>query len=133
MPIAPALKILLVDDHAALRRTIRQMFDGALVTFFEASSGEEAIVVYQAERPDWVIMDMRMPGIGGLKATESIRNLDQTARVIMISQFTDPEYREQARRVGVLEFVDKEEMAMLPAIIGGYRPGAGPNSVRLQP
>jgi two-component system response regulator YesN len=67
-------------------------------------------------------MDMRMPGMGGLKATETLRRLDPAARVIVISQFTDAEYVEQARRVGALEFVNKEELSLLPQII--HRPNA---------
>ena len=111
------LKLLIVDDHSALRRTVRQLFDGSSVTILEASSGEEAVKVFGAEHPDWVVMDMRMPGMGGLKATEALRKLDPAARVIVISQFTDSEYVEQARRVGALEFVNKEELALLPQII----------------
>ena len=116
------LKLLIVDDHAALRRTVRQLFDGPGVTILEASSGEEAVKLFGAEHPDWVVMDMRMPGMGGLKATETLRRLDPAARVIVISQFTDAEYVEQARSAGALEFVNKEELALLPQII--RRPNA---------
>ena len=112
-----SLKLLIVDDHAALRRTLRQLFDGPGVAILEASSGEEAVKVFDAERPDWVVMDMRMPGMGGIKATAALRQLDPAARVIVISQFTDTEYVEQARRAGALEFVNKEELSLLPQII----------------
>ena len=118
MSKAAPLKLLIVDDHAALRRTVRQLFDGPQVTILEASSGEEAVKVFGAERPDWVVMDMRMPGMGGLKATEALRKLDARARVIVISQFTDPEYAEQAKRAGALDFVNKEDLSQLPQIIG---------------
>jgi CheY-like chemotaxis protein len=124
MSKAPPLKLLIVDDHAALRRTVRQLFDGTGVTILEASSGEEAVKVFGAEHPDWVVMDMRMPGMGGLKATEALRRLDPAARVIVVSQFTDPKYVKQARRAGALEFVNKEELSLLPRII--HRPNAQP-------
>ncbi len=117
MPKTAPLKLLIVDDHPALRRTVRQLFDGSGVTILEAGSGEEAVKVFGTEHPDWVVMDMRMPGMGGLKATEALRRLDPTARVIVISQFTDTEYVEQARRVGALEFVNKEELSLLRQII----------------
>ena len=117
MSKAAPLKLLIVDDHAALRRTVRQLFDGPGVTILEASTGEEAVKVFGAEHPDWVVMDMRMPGMGGLKATEALRQLDPGARVIVISQFTDAEYAEQARRAGALDFVNKEELSLLPQII----------------
>src|SRR5262245_41427818 len=105
MSNAAPLKLLIVDDHAALRRTLRQMFDGPGAAILEASSGEDAVRLFGAEHPDWVVMDMRMPGMGGLKATAALRQLDPEARVIVISQFTDAEYVEQARRAGALEFV----------------------------
>src|SRR5262245_28697188 len=111
------LKLLIVDDHAALRQTVRQLFGGPGVTIFEASSGEEAVKLFATDHPDWVVMDMRMPGMGGLKATEALRKLDPAARVIVISQFTDADYIEQARRAGALEFVNKEELFRLLQII----------------
>jgi NarL family two-component system response regulator LiaR len=117
MPKAPPVKLLIVDDHAALRRTVKQMFEGLNATFLEASSGEEALRVSAAEHPDWIIMDMRMPGMGGLKATEAICKLDSKARVIVISQFIEPEYAELARKAGAVEFVNKEDMADLVELI----------------
>jgi len=122
MPKAPPIKLLIVDDHAALRRTVKQMFEGLNATFLEASSGEEALAVSAAEHPDWVIMDMRMPGMGGLKATEAIHKLDPQARVVVISQFTEPEYEELARKAGAIEFVNKEDMAHLVDIVRGGSP-----------
>ena len=86
------LKILIVDDHAAMRRTVRQLFDERDVTFLEAATGEEAVQLFATEHPDWVVMDMRMPGMGGLKAAQAIQQLDAKARVLIISQFQDPEY-----------------------------------------
>jgi DNA-binding NarL/FixJ family response regulator len=63
-------------------------------------------------------MDMRMPGWGGVKATEAIRKLDPQARVIIMSQFIEKEFRDQALAAGALEFLDKEELCRLPDIIG---------------
>ena len=122
MPRTAPFKLLIVDDHVPLRRTVRQLFDGPGVTVLEAGSGEEAVKLFGAEHPDWVVMDIRMPGMGGLKAIEAIRQLDAEARVIVISQFTDPEYVEQARRAGAIEFVNKEDMAHLVDIVRGRSP-----------
>ena len=122
MQKAPPVKLLIVDDHAALRQTVRQMFEGLDVTILEASSGEEAVEVSAADHPDWIIMDMRMPGMGGIKATEAIRLLDAKARIIVMSQFSEPEYRDQARRAGALDFVNKEDMAHLVEIIRSQPP-----------
>lgn len=111
------LKLLIVDDHAALRRTLRHLFDEREVSILEAESGEEALEIFATEHPDWVIMDMRMPGMGGLKATEAIHQLAPQTRVVVISQFTDPEYSELARKAGAVEFVNKEDMAHVVELI----------------
>lgn len=100
MPSTAPLKLLVVDDHEAFRQTVRQMFDSRSVQITEAGSGEEAVKVFAAADPDRVIMDLRMPGMGGIKATKAIRKLAPEARVIVISQFSDAEYREQAREAG---------------------------------
>src|SRR5689334_15763057 len=114
------LKLLIVDDHAAVRRTLRQSFDALGVTILEADSGEEAVRIFAAEHPDWVIMDARLPGMSGLQATQAIRRLDPRARIIAISQFTDAEYVDEVRRAGAMTFVSKEELSQLPQII--FRP-----------
>ena len=111
------LKLLIVDDHAAVRRTLRQSFDASGMTILEAGSGEEAVKLFAAEHPDWVIMDARLPGMSGLQATQAIRHLDPQARIIAISQFTDAEYVDEIRRAGALMFVSKEELSSLVQII----------------
>ena len=117
MAKAAPLKILIVDDHAALRRTLRLIFEGQWVTFVESTTGEEAIRLFTVEYPDWVIMDVRMPGMGGIKATEAIRQLDPGARIVLISQFAEPEHHDLALQAGAVEFVDKEHLSTLPRII----------------
>lgn len=124
MPPTAPLKLLVVDDHEAFRQTVRQMFDSKSVQITEAGSGEEAVKVFATADPDWVIMDLRMPGMGGIKATEAIRKLAPEARVIVISQFSDAEYREQAREAGAVEFVNKEDVSLLSKIIRAQLPGS---------
>lgn len=121
MSEAARLKLLIVDDHAAFRATLSQMFDANTTETIEAKSGEEALEKFAQLRPDWVIMDIRMPGMGGIKATAAIRQIDPRAQVIVTSQFTEVEYREQARRAGAVEFVDKEDLSRLVKIIQDQR------------
>ena len=95
------------------------VFDAVVI---EAGSGEEALQLFGSEHPDWVIMDLRMPGMGGIKATEAIHHLDASARVIVISQFTEPEWGEQARQAGAVGVVSKEHLAQLVSIIDQQSP-----------
>jgi CheY-like chemotaxis protein len=117
MPHVPPIRLLVVDDHAAFRQTVRQMFDALDADVTEAGSGEDAVELYTRLRPDWVVMDLRMPGMGGIKAAEAIRKSDPQARIIIISQFTDPELRKQAQEVGAVDFVDKENISLLTGVV----------------
>ncbi len=122
MPTTTVPTLLVVDDHAEFRRTVRQMFDSHPLRILEAASGEQALECVAAQHPDWVVMDLRMPGMGGVRATEAIRKLDPQARVIVISQFTGVEFREQALRAGALHFLDKADLPRLLEIIGVQPP-----------
>ena len=117
MTKATPLKILIVDDSAALRQTMRQMWGGAPVVILEAASGEEAVARYAEEHPDWVVMDLRMPGMGGLLAIQAIRKLDPQARIIAMSQFKGPDCAAAAAQAGAMRFVDKENLLLVPRII----------------
>lgn len=112
-----SLKVLVVDDHAAFRASVRQMFEDDHTVVTEADSGEAALRCFATERPDWIVMDLRMPGMGGLKATEAIHQLDPQVRIVVMSQFNEPEYVEQARRMGAIEFINKEDMPRLRQMI----------------
>ncbi len=104
--------VLIVDDHAAFRETVGLAL-GDQVALSEASSGEEAVAKFTQLRPDWVVMDLRMPGIGGLEATRQICRLHPRARIVMLSQFHEPEYGELAREAGALAFFNKEDLPAL--------------------
>lgn len=111
------LKILIADDHAGMRGIIRRSCASLAADFAECDSGAAAVKVCSENAPDWVIMDLRMPGMNGLNATEAVRQVAPLARVIVISQFTEPELAEQARRAGAVDFVSKEDMSRLVEII----------------
>lgn len=125
-PTAPApltrFKLLVVDDHAEFRRTLRQMFENHDVSVVEAASGEEAVRSFKDARPDLAIVDMRMPGMGGLEATRAIREIDPSARVIVISQFTEAGQLERALEAGAVDFVGKEDISRLVEIVGHCTP-----------
>ena len=89
MKAAARPKLLVVDDHERFRTTVREIFEGYAVVR-EADSGEAALREYQANPPDWIIMDLRMPGMGGLKATREILQLNPGARIILISESNRP-------------------------------------------
>jgi len=117
-------KILIADDDARMRRTIREIVAGLHMTVCEASSGGEAVDLYMIERPDWVLMDLRMKPVDGFCATAQIKSHSPKARVVIVSQYDDDELREEAARVGACAYVLKENLHELPRILTGMPPGA---------
>jgi DNA-binding NarL/FixJ family response regulator len=81
---------LIVDDHQNARGALRELLELAgLVVTAEAEDGERAIALVAATQPDLVIMDIRMPGVDGISATRTIRELFPAVRVVGHSGFAD--------------------------------------------
>jgi len=108
-------KYLIVDDHAAFRKTIREFLPAGVVS--ECADGREALGRYAAERPDWVLMDIEMEGLDGLTATNELKRRFPEARVIIVSNHGEEEFRQAARDLGVCGFVHKEHLEELSPLI----------------
>lgn len=115
-------KILIADDDARMRRVIREIIAGLDMTVCEAQSGAEAFGLCMIERPDWVLMDLRMKPGDGLQATTQIKANSPEARVVIVSQYDDPELRRAAARAGACAYVLKENLHELPGILTGMSP-----------
>ena len=113
------MNIMIVDDNAVIRATIRSMLAELTDTFCECTDGSEAVESYEAFHPDWVLMDIKMKQVDGFQATEAIRSAFPDAKVIIITQYDDPKLKEKARRVGANEFVLKEHLLDIEQIIRG--------------
>jgi len=116
----PATRILVVDDDAAFRQRVHAFFarEADMEVVAEASDGEEAIRKAQELKPDVVLMDVRMPGLNGVSATRKLREEMPEVKVIMLSVFDLPEYREAAMVSGASGYVVKKSMieALIPEI-----------------
>ncbi|CAD6875934.1 response regulator [Methylomonas fluvii] len=93
------LKILLVDDHAVVRAGFRMLLSvsGDVEVIAEAERGERAIQLYSESKPDLVVMDLSMPGIGGLEAIRRIVARDAYARILVYSIYHEQVYVRRAR------------------------------------
>ncbi len=101
--------IMLVDDHAVVRegyRSVLQKQPGLRVVA-EASDGAEAYRLFKLAEPDLVIMDLTMPGIGGIEAIRRIRQWDKRARILVFTMHQNAAFAVQAIRAGAMGYVTK--------------------------
>ncbi|KIF80485.1 response regulator [Noviherbaspirillum autotrophicum] len=102
------LNILLTDDHAIVRMGFRLLLEGAGATVTgEAGSGEEALRLYAEVAPDVLVMDVSMPGIGGLAALERLCARHPDARVLMLSAHQDAVIPVRALKAGATGYLCK--------------------------
>ena len=101
-------RILIADDHAMVRLGFRLLLEGAGATVVgEAESGEGMLRLYAELTPDVVVMDVSMPGIGGLAALERLMVGEQKARVLMLSAHHDDVVPVRALRLGARGYLCK--------------------------
>ena len=114
------IKVLLVDDHAVVRTGFRLLLQSQsdINVVAEAQSGEAACQMYAELTPDVVVMDLGMPGMGGLEALRRIRARNSAARVLALSAHDDPMHARRALREGALGFLSKRSApeALIEAI-----------------
>ena len=103
------LTLLLVYDHAVVRsgfKVLLQTWDDVDVVA-EANSGEEALPLYTLHRPDVVVMDIAMAGMGGIEASKRLLALDPQARILALSAHEDSSYAKRALQAGALGYLSK--------------------------
>ena len=106
---AKPIRVLLADDHPIVRAGIREVLQTlpGVEVVGEASDGREAIELVKSVRPDMVIMDISMPGLRGLEATERIVKAFPEVRVIILSRHENEEYYWHALKVGASGYLLK--------------------------
>lgn len=103
------IRVAIADDHAILREGIRALLlsDDDVEVVGEASDGAEAIALAERARPDVLVMDIAMPGLGGLEAAAMIRKANPDVRILVLSQYDNPEYVRRFLRLGASGYVLK--------------------------
>ncbi|WP_100640224.1 UvrY/SirA/GacA family response regulator transcription factor [Marinobacter salexigens] len=103
------IRVLVVDDHELVRSGITRMLadNPDIDVIGQSPSGEDAIEFVRKERPDIVLMDIRMPGIGGLEATRRILRIDDTIRVIVVTACADDPYPARVMQSGASAYITK--------------------------
>jgi len=103
------IRIMLVDDHAVVRVGFRMLLNATsdIEVVDEADSGEAAYQRYPEVRPDVVVMDLAMPGIGGIEAVRRLLSRDADARVLILSAHEDTAHLKRVLKVGALAYLSK--------------------------
>lgn len=119
-------KIVVADDHDLVRMGIVRMLEDVpgFTVVGEAKTGEEAVKIARDEQPDVVLMDVKMPGIGGLEATRRIISYVSSVKVIAVTSLSDDMYPERLMKAGACGYVTKganfdEMIDAIKTVVGG--------------
>ncbi len=104
------IRVLLVDDHQVVRRGLRTFLEvqDDIEVVGEASEGAEGVALAEELRPDVVLMDVKMPGTDGIEALRQLRDLENPARVLIVTSFTEQRTVVPALRAGAAGYVYKD-------------------------
>lgn len=111
--MSATIKVMLVDDHAVVRMGFKLLLesDPAIAVVAEAESGEQGIKLYQEHKPDVVVMDITMPGMGGLEAIDRIKAKDEHARILVLSAHEDSVHPKRVLNAGAIGYLTKRSAA----------------------
>lgn len=103
------IRVMVVDDHEFVRRNIQALLRRArdVEVVGEAADGQEAVELAQRLKPDLILMDVSMPRMDGIQATEKIASLGLDGRVLMVSMFVDASLAEKALQCGAKGYLAK--------------------------
>lgn len=106
------MKILLVDDHVIVRAGLRNLLTIVSNTqISEAGTGRDAISILRHDRPDLVLLDLNLPGIGGLELLRRMLLEDKAARIIVLTMHAEPLYAARALSLGARGYLSKNASA----------------------
>lgn len=103
------IRVMLVDDHAVVREGYRRLLElqGDMQVVAEAGDGVQALQAWRAQPVDVAVVDLALPGLGGLELIQRLRQREAACRVLAFSMHRDPVWAAQALRAGALGYVTK--------------------------
>jgi DNA-binding NarL/FixJ family response regulator len=123
------IRVLIVDDHAIVRDGLKRLLDSAegIEVVATAGDGVEAVALAEDARPDVVLMDLSMPGMGGVAATQQLTARHPDARVVILTTFADQRRILDALSAGAAGYILKdaspdEVIASVRAVVAGGAP-----------
>jgi DNA-binding NarL/FixJ family response regulator len=111
------IRVLLAEDHAVVREGLRILIeaDGDIQVVGEAVTGRDAVAMAKQFRPDVIVMDVAMPLLNGIQATQQILAASPRTKILVLSAHADPEYVDQLMALGVVGYLTKQTSAEMVA------------------
>ncbi len=110
MQVEIKLKILVVDDSNISRKWLIEMMPEAIkksATIIEASNGEDALKVFENERPDIIFLDLTMPGMSGFEVLDRVKQIDKNATVVVVTADRQQTTKEKILALGAIDLLTK--------------------------
>jgi pilus assembly protein CpaE len=139
MPVGDKIRVVIVDDVSETRENVRKLlqFETDVDVVGLARTGKEAIQISQELNPDVVLMDINMPDMDGISATEAIRSRQPAVQVVILSVQSDQNYMRRAMLAGARDFLTKPPMGdeLISAIrrAGGMAQAERSKTINVQP
>lgn len=104
------MNLLIVEDNLNMRNLIKELFAPVFKNIYECDDGSKALKSYTANQPEWVFMDIKMKEMDGITATKEIISNFPDAKILMVTDFDDEEFRKAASENGATDYVLKEDL-----------------------
>ena len=101
-------KVLVIDDEQGIRDLLDALLRRKGYDVILAANGQKGLELFRRERPDVIVLDLKMPGMDGLTVLQEVRRLDPRQLVIILTGAGTPDAEQQVRALGVTEYVKKE-------------------------
>ena len=111
------MNLLIVEDNARMREMIKNIISDLVNEITECADGDQALALFSEQKPDWVLMDIQMKNVNGLAATQQILEKFRDAKIVIVTNYNDPKFRESAREAGAIGYVLKENLLDIRRIL----------------
>ena len=114
------MMLLIVDDNAAMRRLIRRLTRDLAERIEECSDGAQVVAAYERHHfgaADWVLMDIELPGLDGISATQRLCAHHPEARVVIVTKYDDEELQRRSLECGARGFIHKDNLLELRTML----------------